>query len=279
MKKILALVCALTLCGGILAGCDEKKDDDKKEDKTSVTSAAEKSSSENESDADSSSEESSSDEESDANSSSQEENSSDEESDTDSSDESSESDSSSEDENSSETDSDNDSSSQAAEPAKISDNLYDFEVSVNGEKLKVPTTFTELESLGWKIDYEETLEKEIQPNGYLIGPQVSNGDKEIRVYPYNFGKSNAKAKDCQIMQLKFNGMYGDDAPDVVIAKNITLGKSTYDDVIKAYGKPDKENTVNDTKELVYKKAQYLYYQLEFDKDNILKTIDISNVKM
>ena len=240
MKKLLAMILALILTGAMLTGCNSESDSSS-EYKKVTTSAT-------------SNEESSVTETTDEESSTTESNS----------------------EESSEGESSNEENIPIEE---ISNDMYDFEMLINGKKFKIPSTVNELEDIGFKInettENKYNMQKDMQPNTALRFDSINDDGNKIYFDIYNDKEEAVSYRDATIRMIMIgNTLFKKYNPDVILAKNIILNKSTYSDVIEAYGTPTKENSDNTV--VTYKspnKEIYMTYVLNFE-DNVLCKIEL-----
>ena len=110
----------------------------------------------------------------------------------------------------------------AEKQEELTGGLFDYEVLFNGEIISVPISESEMLEKGWIIDSESntSVSWEKENNEIQLFDFVSNGDEKT-------------AYSAQFAAARMDGDY-----TVKSAENITLFKSTKDDVIAAYGEPD-----------------------------------------
>lgn len=247
MKKILALICALSLSAVMFTGCNEKDDDKEsssKKEETTVSSAAE----------DSLSDETSAEESSDTDSSEEE----------------------SSEEESSVTEIDY----TVNDNVKISDKLYDFEIAIDGDKIKLPMSVKDIEALGWEFD--GAADTDINSGDMLLTQYFKKGNHMFVCNVANLGEKTIKAEDGLVISLRVDYNFSDPTTEPVVkaAKGITTGKSTKDDMIAAFGEPT-EKYEDDTNfpDYTYRKGDYRNVVFKFSKDNdgVLKEITVENV--
>lgn len=154
----------------------------------------------------------------------------------------------------------------------LSDNLFDFTVSIEGKIYTFPAPYSEFAKNGWKGDDIDSLE--IEPNSYNSEGLVK-GKKSLWVTFANFDQDVLPYSECLVAGIKVEDSYNDNPAKVVISKGISLG-STYDEVIKAFGEPDDEYKNDDQITISYEKDVYSEYTFYFDNKRLTE-IDIENI--
>ncbi len=118
----------------------------------------------------------------------------------------------------------------------ISDDIYDFQLKLDGVLYTFPMSFDDFLALGWEYDGDEDLE--IAPNSYT-GELFYKGDLQAYVNLLNTGINTVPYSECTIGGMSIDSFYFQDAPETIIEfpKGIAYGTSTLDDVKAAYGEP------------------------------------------
>lgn len=126
--------------------------------------------------------------------------------------------------------------------ADLSEDLYSFDIKLEGVKYTLPASYSEFEKNGWKISDEES-DAEIPLNCYLKDAfKLKKGDKVIDAYFMNDGSGTSKkAADCKIGEI---AVYSTDNVSIILPNGITIG-SSIDDLKAAYGEPKDTETYDD----------------------------------
>lgn len=107
--------------------------------------------------------------------------------------------------------------------------LQTYEVTINGDKINLPTTFAHLERLGWVFTNEEEMRnKRISSNSGDIA-SLTDGNGSFTVYYQNPGENKVGVDDCVIYQLVLDD-YLLNSTIVEGPLGLTLGKSVWPDV-------------------------------------------------
>lgn len=157
----------------------------------------------------------------------------------------------------------------------ISDDLYSFEVTIDGSKYSFPMLLSEFEKSGWILD-SEAKELELEPNQYTID-YVKKGDKEVMVYLANGTQDVLKGSDCYIAGIKVEDTYSDPGIKLTLPKGITHGASK-EDVISAYGEPSDTYEGDLYVKLTYESGTYKEIEFTiFNDTKKLNGIEIMNL--
>lgn len=141
---------------------------------------------------------------------------------------------------------------------KISDNWEEVEFLYNGKKVKLICNFSELQqNLGLKFNDEAKNEYILNPNYTTSGGSCTIGNEEqIVVNLLNSSNEAKKYTECDvdyfginIYSLKRNGNNG--YSKIELSKGI-YWDSTLQDIIQAYGEPDKRDDGSNFSNLFYK---------------------------
>ncbi len=166
-----------------------------------------------------------------------------------------------------------DSGSDKESSAKVSDNLFDFQVSLDGEVYALPLSYSELKEDGWKT--KEDLTRMLEPNQYSIGMVFTKGDKEISLELVNTSDAVKPMEDCQVGGIDTSPAKAKKLPDLTLAKGIEIG-ATKEEITKAYGEPSQKT--DDPNAFTYIDENYQMAQFTFSKDdNKLENILIRNL--
>lgn len=122
---------------------------------------------------------------------------------------------------------------------KLSDDLFDFQVSVNGNIISLPCTVNDLYEAGCELD--TTYMTKIYA-GKKASIWFNNGGVNLSVRMYNFTENDYNLREDEIPDdviiTQMLVSEGTDEDVVEFAKGIQLNVSTEEDIIAAYGEPD-----------------------------------------
>lgn len=164
----------------------------------------------------------------------------------------------------------------AEDGAELSDDIYSFEVKIDGEIYKFPMSYADFTSKGWSFSGDETAE--IAPN-YYTSESFTKDNLTAYVSLINLGINTVTLSDSVVGGIDLDSYYLEDAPDTVIELpgGITYGVSTLDDVTSAYGTPSDTYEGDLYTKLTYDYASYQNIDLYIDSETgVLNEIDIRN---
>ena len=114
-----------------------------------------------------------------------------------------------------------------------SDDLFDFQASIDGNLICVPCAVKDLEELGYS--FGDKSSNILENNYFTSGLMKNEAGNYVSVGIINTSGSEKTFAECEIEDIYFkqNNL---DGQTVVFAKGITFGASE-DDIIKAFGEP------------------------------------------
>lgn len=155
---------------------------------------------------------------------------------------------------------------------KRSDDIYSFQISIDGKIYTLPCKFSKFEDDGWVLtDIEETL----VPYFYSWSQEIkkSNTEKDkaetLSVTFFNTSTSTKEYTDCSVATVyaSSNG-----SADIVLPGGLTFDENlTEEDIIAQYGEPTEKDEDEDHVLLEYVKSKYQYisfsiYELNDSED-------------
>ncbi len=149
---------------------------------------------------------------------------------------------------------------------ELSDNLYDFQFSIDGEVYALPMWYSDFVDMGWEYDGDEDYKLASEDYDYDI---FEKDGVEIWVDVTNYSINATKVKDCVVTCVELDGEDINDDTVIKFAKDIQLNVSTQEDIIAAYGEP------SDIYEGSYR--TYLYYYNDDDNyyyQNVVFSFDV-----
>lgn len=167
---------------------------------------------------------------------------------------------------------------------ELSDELYDYQVMIDNTVYQFPMNTKKFMATGLVVSEYYDPNELISP-GYteyirFVYPDGSNFVATVA----NFAKSEAPISDCHIVGVTLNSKDNPasnllfDTTKIKMAKNITLGISSYEDVIAAYGEPTDTSMYEEFGKIVYEQDLYNSIKFSFNDSNILDSIDIENIE-
>ncbi|MGI6017499.1 MAG: hypothetical protein ACOX8M_01615 [Marvinbryantia sp.] len=161
--------------------------------------------------------------------------------------------------------------------AVLSEDLYSFQLKLNGELYQFPMTYTDFTALGWEYQDDETME--VAPNEYSPSATFQNGDLKLYASVVNLSINTLPVSECLIGGISLDQYQIKDAPDTTIEfpGGILYGTATLEDVKAAYGEPSNvyegDLYTNLTYEYDYKQSVDFYIDAE---TGVLNQFEIDN---
>lgn len=162
--------------------------------------------------------------------------------------------------------------------AAETEELYQFEVVIDGDSYQFPMTFSDFLSYGW--EYDGDTEEPFLPNQYSPAEVFQKDDLEVYATVMNLGINSIAVSECSIAGISIDSTQLEESPDskVVFPGDIIIGTSTLDEVLNTYGTPNETKEKDDYTSLTY---EYDYYQnvvFYFDtEEQVLNRADLLNI--
>ena len=159
---------------------------------------------------------------------------------------------------------------------EMSDNLFDFQVAINGTVYQFPMWYSDFEASGWT--YEGDTTQTLSSDQYTNSDSWKKDDLEVLTTFANLSMNSAPITECMVagISLDSNFLQGCDC-QIILPGNIQYGVSTIDDIKAAYGEPSFESEGKYTCSLLYTLDSYQEVELNVsNQTNTLCKIEITN---
>lgn len=164
------------------------------------------------------------------------------------------------------------SSKETESSPQLSDDLYSFEICLNGKSYKLPAAYSEFEKNGWSIESKDT--DVIAPNQYTLSQVMKNGENIVYVGLVNTGSNELPFKECKVGSIDLDSFNAKKGATLSLPKGIGFD-STKDDVTKAYGDPTNTSELDTETHLTYEIGTYQIIEIYIDK----KSNKVSHIKV
>lgn len=164
----------------------------------------------------------------------------------------------------------------AEEELTLSDDLYSFQVQIEGKVYAFPMPYQDFVDAGWKIDMDEDAEVEAHQYGSISAKQQY---LEIDAYVINLGINLAPLSECMVGGVSFDKYQFEDVPEVEILfpGGLKFGEATREDLEAAYGAPYDEYEGSDYVELTYRYDSYQEWEFTIDNETgVVNEFDMEN---
>lgn len=127
------------------------------------------------------------------------------------------------------------SSAKGAAAGEISDDLYSYQIIINGELYQIPMDVKELLDNGW--EFEGDVNEDLDAYTYNPVLTFNKGNYNIQVNIVNETENPQPYSECKIVGLLINLYYNSNDMTFVLPKGIQSNVSTVEDMKAAYGEP------------------------------------------
>lgn len=162
-------------------------------------------------------------------------------------------------------------------PSELSDDLYSFQISIDGTVYQFPMWYSDFEALGWEYDGDNSLT--LSSNEYSV-TEVWKKDG-IRVYTNiaNLSMNSAPLTNCIVTGISFDSYEMEDCDwEIILPGGIQYGVATIDDIKAAYGDPSSDYDGTYNYSMTYDYDIYQSIELAVSKEtNVLSDIQIRNM--
>ncbi len=142
---------------------------------------------------------------------------------------------------------------------ELSENIMDFEIAIDGEVYKFPMWFSDFEEKGWEFKGDKTVS--LSSSEYVISMEWEKNGVRATTNITNLSLNTATLENSLITRFVIDSYdLADLKASVEFPCDILVGKSTKEDIIKAYGEPD------DTADRVVEE-QLCYYGPEYEQSH------------
>ena len=162
-------------------------------------------------------------------------------------------------------------------PSELSDDLYSFQVSIDGTVYQFPMWYSDFKSLGWTYDGDNT--QTLSSNQYSV---VETWEKDgVSVYTQlaNLSMNTVPFSECMVTGITMDQYDLKDCDwEIILPGGIQYGVSNADDIKAAYGNPSRDYDGDLYYSMTYEYDSYQDIEFYVYKEtNTLGKIDIRNM--
>lgn len=165
----------------------------------------------------------------------------------------------------------------AQAPAELSDDLYDFQVSIDGTVYQFPMWFSDFEALGWEYDGDET--ETLSSNQYTFTQVWKKDGCKVYTRFANLSMNTVPFSESMVAGITLEEYNLKDCDwEILLPGGIQYGVSNADDIKAAYGDPTSDYDGDLYYKMTYENDFYREISLYVYKDDdTLKQIEIENM--
>lgn len=160
----------------------------------------------------------------------------------------------------------------------LSDDLYSFQLMIDGELYAFPMSFADFTAMGWEYDGDET--ETLSPNQYTVAERFEKDGLEIYAAIANLGINTAAYADSVIGGVSLDRFFYDDisALDFTLPGGLKVGTATEEDIKAAYGTPTDTYEGDMYTKLTYEYDYYRQWELYVYPDSgVLEEFEVKNL--
>lgn len=165
----------------------------------------------------------------------------------------------------------------AAATGELSDDLYDFQISIDGTVYQFPMFYSDFEALGWEYDGDNT--QTLSSNQYT-GVEIWKKDG-FKVYTKlaNLSMNAVPFSESMVAGLTLDKYYLEGCDwEIFLPGGIQYGVSDVDDIKKAYGEPSRDYDGDMYYSMTYQLDIYREIELYvYKEENALLQIELENI--
>ena len=160
---------------------------------------------------------------------------------------------------------------------KLSDDLYDFQISIDGTVYQFPMWYSDFEALGWEYSGDNT--DTLSSNQYAGTQCWKKDDFSVYTILGNLSMNTTAFSDCMVAGISMDkNEFKDCEWEILLPGGIQWGVSNADDIKAAYGDPTSDYDGSDYYEMKYRYDYYREIKLYVYKDSgVLEEIRIENL--
>lgn len=162
-------------------------------------------------------------------------------------------------------------------PLNLSDDLYSFQLQMDGVVYQFPMTYQQFISQGWT--YLGDLKTTLDPNQYTVAERFKKGDYEVYISFVNFGMDTTTLDNCLVAGISMDQyLVKDNGLNITLPGGIKYMESTLEDIIAAYGTESSRYDGSLYTKLTYEYDSYQDIELSIDLEKkVLNEISITNL--
>lgn len=164
-----------------------------------------------------------------------------------------------------------------SQPTELSDDIYSYQISINGDVIQFPIYVSDLINLGWepKSNSVADIDEPLGPSYYSNYYFEKNGVK-VFIDVMNWDVNEKIARECVGNGIKID-THDAKGADVILPGGIDWKTATKEDIIAKYGTPSDEYESETRYSMTYETGIYNSVEISYDlKAGELYSIQIEN---
>lgn len=162
-------------------------------------------------------------------------------------------------------------------PSELSDDLYDFQISIDGTVYQIPMWYSDFEALGWEYDGDNT--ETLSSNQYTLSQRWKKDGFSVYTRFANLSMNAVSFADSMVAGISMDKYDLKDCDwEILLPGGIQWGVSNAEDIKAAYGDPSSDYDGDNYYKMTYRYDSYQEISLYVYKESdALEQIDIQNI--
>ena len=164
-------------------------------------------------------------------------------------------------------------------PGELSGNLYDYQISINGEVLQFPMWYEDFAAMGW--NYEGDPTDTLDAMSYYSSTEFVKDGMEFYFVVYNYGINAMPITESLVCGISIDEWNMEDVDaKIVLPGGITYGTSNIADLDATYGAPKDSYEGTYYTEYTYQENDDYYCRIRLEvsaETGVLSAIDLQNL--
>lgn len=164
-----------------------------------------------------------------------------------------------------------------ADAGVLSDDLYDFQLSIDGTVYQFPMFYSDFEALGWEYDGDPT--QTLSSNQYTTSEVWEKDGFKAYARFANLSVNTVPFSESMVAGFKLDKFYLKDCDwEIFLPGGIQYGVSTVDDIKAAYGEPSRDHDGDLYYSMTYELDFYREIELRvYKEENALLDVELLNL--
>lgn len=162
-------------------------------------------------------------------------------------------------------------------PTELSDDIYDFQISIDGTIYQFPMWAKDFSALGWSYTGDAT--QTLSSYQYTVAETWVKDNVKVYACLANLTMNSLTYPESMVAGITLDSYYLEGSDwEIILPKGIKYGEATRDDIIAAYGTPSDEYDGELYYMMTYEYDFYQEIELYVYKDSgVLEKIDMRNM--
>ena len=162
-------------------------------------------------------------------------------------------------------------------PTELSDDLYDFQFSIDGTVYQLPMWYSDFEALGWEFQEDET--QTLSSNNYTFTQKWEKDGFTVYTQLANLSMNTATLDECIVAEIEFDRFELEECDwEIMLPGDIQWLVSNEEDIKDAYGEPSSVYEGSLYYKMTYEYDTYREIHLYVYKESgVLEKIEIRNM--